>query len=157
MNLLKQNGFVLPSFGMQLAIVGIVIVATNLFTAIKVADYVQDQNDLQNLKAEVVIVEREKEVQVLDKRTLDEALGRQKRRFEDELQNERFINAILQARINSGEPWCELNADELRVWNAENSGRLIDDDKRTALEGGRTLPEGATPGKGRDNSRPVAQ
>lgn len=140
----KQFGFVLPSFGMQLAIGAAILAATNIFTAIKVADYVQDQNDLKNLTAQVAVVERERVVEILDKKTLEEALAKQAQTHKNALGVERVFNELLQKRLADPKPWCELDADELRIWNAENAGSLFDDDFRKTIEDRRKLP-GETP------------
>jgi hypothetical protein len=137
---MKQSGFVLPSFGMQLMIGAAILAATNLFTAIKVADYVQDKNDLQNLNAKVAVIEREKVIEVLDKKTLEAALAQQKKRYEQELQNERTINDILAKHKTTPDvPWCELDADELRVWNDQNKG-LVGISQPDPVERGAELP-----------------
>lgn len=155
---MKQSGFVLPSFGMQLMIVGGVILATNLFTAIKVADYVQDKNDLQNLNAKVAVIEREKVIEVLDKKTLEEHLAKQRKEFENRLERERVINVTIERHeANPAKPWCELDADELRLWNDENAGSLLDDDKHISIERGKGVSGETTSSEGGKDRGPVAK
>lgn len=122
----KERGFVLPSFGMQLMIGAAILAATNILTAIKVADYVQDKNDLQNLNAKVAVIEREKVIEVLDKKTLEAHLAKQRKEFENRLERERVINVTIERHeANPTVPWCELDADELRQWNDENRGAVL--------------------------------
>lgn len=133
-------------FGLPLSWVlmgaGVLLVGSNLFTAIKVADYVQDQNDLQNLTAQVAVVERERVVEILDKKTLETALAKQAETFQNRLGVERVFNDLLQKRLASNKPWCDLNDDELRVWNAENAGAILGDNQLADIKRGRELSKG---------------
>lgn len=112
----------------------LVFIGSNAITAYKVSDYVNDQWELKEAKVEIQIIEKEKIVEVLDKKSLEDALAAQKKRFDQQLQNRKVIEHVITVRENSGNPWCELNDDELRLWNAENSGQLLSDSERASLE-----------------------
>lgn len=139
--------FGLPvSLTAQLLIVGALLLGTNAVTAIKVASYVRTGYENVTLKENIRVVERERRVEVLDKKTLEEAITRERSRSVQELENERLVNAILQQHAaNPAVLWCELSPDELRVWNDENAGKLLDDDSHTKLERGKELSK--PPGK----------
>lgn len=101
--------------------------AVAVFTGVKVADYVSTGYENILLNQKVSVVTKEREVAVLDQKTLSQALARAKRKWEQEQQVKDMINDVIRKHeADSSKPWCELTPDELRLWNSENSGDFKD-------------------------------
>lgn len=124
-----------------LAVGGAVLVASNLLTAKVVWDYVTTKCENTQLKAEVQVVTVEKKVAVLDTKTLNDAIAREKERWTREQRGKEKVDEIIADHQSSPNPWCELSPNELRCWNNENLGFIQDDSCNVAgmgeeLQGG---------------------
>lgn len=139
------------SLGAKLAAIGLLIAATNIFTAIKVHDYVATSYQNQILTEKVAVVTREKTIAVLDTQTLNKALKEQQDRLQREAASREFLNEIIRNRDRTNQPWCELDTGELRLWNDENRG-LVGDTANPERSSG--VPD-AGPGSGREDGKPV--
>lgn len=130
-----------------LIIGGVLLIGTNAVTAVKVAGYVRTKFETVNLKNEVKYVTRELKVAVLDGQTLAKALEEQKTRLENKAEFERKIDEHIHKRqleAADGKRWCELDADELRVWNDENRGSFGDVDSTVGARSREKLPDSST-------------
>lgn len=105
------------------------------FVGHEVEAYVSTKYENILLNQKVVVVTREHEVAVLDQKTLQTALTRQKQLDEGALEDEKLTNDILRAHIND---LNILNDYELCVWNSENK-RLMGEPVTTECTGGPKL------------------
>lgn len=114
--------FALPSLtiGTKLAIVGGLMVASAVLAAKYTHTYVADHYENILLSERVAVVTKEKEVAVLDTKTLQTALNNQRAQLAREAEQKRVLDEILNSHKDDTEPWCELDANELCNWNLEN-------------------------------------
>lgn len=111
----------------MLYIGGGLLIITNLFTGIKVYNHVRTEYETLNLKNQIVEVTKERRVEVLDKKTLETAIAQARTRWEQQQVTKGAIDVIVRNHEESSDRmWCELNADELRLWNDENRGLVPD-------------------------------
>ncbi len=131
----------MPGLAVKLLIgIGVVLV-TNAFTAKYVHDHVSTEYQNILLKQKVAVRTVEKQIAVLDTKTLNATLAREKARWDRETKGRERVNEIIDDHKDSPVPWCELSPHELRCWNDENLG-FIQDNSCRVLGGGKELSGG---------------
>jgi hypothetical protein len=104
-----------------------VLALTNGWTALKVHDYVESKYQVLLLNAKARVITQEKEVLVLDQKTLtaevSRAVQRERNRKEQEIKREETIS-----NSPTAQSLVCLTDNELRQWNAENTDDVIFDD-----------------------------
>lgn len=133
------------SLGFKVAILLLVVATTNTFTAIKVHNYVATEYQNIALTEKVAVITKEKKIAVLDTVTLGKALAAQKSRLEREAQARRDLDETIRKHEADAKPWCELNPDELRQWNGENSGLMVDTPAGLSASGSEVSASGTSP------------
>jgi hypothetical protein len=131
------------------------LAGSNAYTALKVHEYDEAKHAAVLLKQEVRIVEKEKEVLVLDKKTLAAEVARTEKRVRRELEQEKEREKAIADSPTALSTTC-LTDSELRLWNDENTSYLLYND-RGELVTVKELQADLSSRKGRNTSEPVAE
>ena len=123
-----------------------------VFTGAKVEQYVSTKYENILLQQKVVVVTREHKVAVLDEKTLQAAIQRQKTLDQGKIDDLELMNDILRAHANDAPI---LTPDELRQWNDQNK-RLMGDAITEQPTGGAKLPNSGSSQNGQIGG-PVGQ